>query len=181
MNEGKAPNWLRALEIIIGLAAVALGIAVLFMPDLAIETLIFLLYFALLFIGTGRILAGAIFKGLSTGLRILSIVSGLVAIGLAIMVLAYQFPYFATAVLVSILAVALLIHGIARVIVGALAKLLANWIRGLLIAGGILSIVLSIIILVMPGVAILTLVFLLSIALVWNGIDAIVAGATGAP
>lgn len=181
MNEEKAPNWLRALDIIFGLVAVALGIAVLLMPDAAVETLIFLLYIALLFIGTGRILIGALFRDLSRGLRIISIIGGLVAIGLSIAVLAYSYPYFAIALLVSLLAFALLIHGVARVIIGALAKILANWVRGLLIAGGVLSIVFSIIVLAVPGVAILTLVFLLSITLVWNGIDAIVTGATGAP
>jgi uncharacterized membrane protein HdeD (DUF308 family) len=181
MNEEKAPNWLRALDIILGLVAVVLGIAVLFMPNVAVETLIFYLYFALLFIGTERILVGALFKPLSRGLRIISIVAGLIAIGLAIAVLAYSYPYFATALLVSMLAFALLIQGVARVIIGALAKILANWVRGLLVAGGVLSIVLSIMVLVFPGVALLTLVFLLSITLVWNGIDAIVAGVTGTP
>jgi uncharacterized membrane protein HdeD (DUF308 family) len=51
----------------------------------------------------------------------------------------------------------------------------------LLVAGGILTIILSVVVLAFPGVAILTLVFLLSIGLIWSGIDAIVAGAEGAP
>jgi uncharacterized membrane protein HdeD (DUF308 family) len=181
MSEEKMPNWLRALYIIMGLAAVVLGIAVLLMPNVAIETLIFLLYFAMLFIGTGRILIGASFKALPLGLRIISIIGGLVLIGLSIMVLAYQYPYFATAVLISLLAFGLLVHGITRVIIGATAKILANWVRGLLVAGGILAIILSVVVLAFPGVAILTLVFLLSIGLTWSGIDAIVAGAEGAP
>jgi uncharacterized membrane protein HdeD (DUF308 family) len=181
MSEEKIPNWLRALYIIIGLGSVVLGIAVLLMPNVAVDTLIFLLYFALLFIGTGRILIGALFKLLPQSLRIINIISGLVLLGLALMVLVYQYPYFATAVLVSILAFGLLINGITRVIAGGFAKILPNWMRGFLVAGGVLTIVLSIIVLVYPGVALLTLVFLLSIGLTWSGIDAIVAGATGAP
>jgi uncharacterized membrane protein HdeD (DUF308 family) len=140
-----------------------------------------LLYFAFVFIGTGRILIGALFRLLPRSLRIINIIGGLVLLGLAIMVLAYQYPYFATAVLVSLLAFGLLVHGITRVTIGAMAKILANWVRGLLVAGGVLTIILSIIVLVYPGVAVLTLVFLLSIGLTWSGIDAIVAGATGAP
>jgi uncharacterized membrane protein HdeD (DUF308 family) len=181
MSEEKMPNWLRALYIITGLVAVVLGIAVLLMPNVAIETLVFLLYFALLFIGTGRILIGALVKLLPQGLRIISIIGGLVLLGLSIVVLVYQYPYFAIAVLVSLLAFGLLVHGITRVIIGAMAKLLANWVRGLLVVGGILTIILSIIVLVYPGVGLLTLAFLLSIGLTWSGIDAIVAGATGAP
>jgi len=181
MSEEKMPNWLRALYIIMGLVAVVLGIAVLLMPNVAIETLVLLLYFALFFIGTGRILIGALFKGLPRGLRIISIIGGLVLIGLSIVVLTYQYPYFATAVLVSLLGFGLLVHGITRVIIGATAKILANWVRGLLVVGGVLAVILSIVVLVYPGVAILTLVFLLSIGLTWSGIDAIVAGAEGAP
>jgi uncharacterized membrane protein HdeD (DUF308 family) len=97
------------------------------------------------------------------------------------MVLAYQYPYFATAVLVSLLALGLLVHGITRVIIGATAKILANWVRGLLVAGGILNIILSIVVLAYPDVGLLTLTFLLSIGLTWSGIDAIIAGAEGAP
>jgi uncharacterized membrane protein HdeD (DUF308 family) len=181
MSEEKMPNWLRALYIIMGLVAVVLGIAVLLMPNVAIDTLIFLLYFALLFIGMGRILIGALFKRLPRGLRIISIIGGLVLLGLSIMVLAYQYPYFATAVLVSLLALGLLVHGITRVIIGATAKILANWVRGLLVAGGILNIILSIVVLAYPDVGLLTLTFLLSIGLTWSGIDAIIAGAEGAP
>jgi uncharacterized membrane protein HdeD (DUF308 family) len=80
-----------------------------------------------------------------------------------------------------LLAFGLLVHGITRVIIGATAKILANWVRGLLVAGGILTIILSVVVLAFPGVAILTMVFLLSVGLIWSGIDAIVAGATGAP
>lgn len=181
MSEEKIPKWLRPLYIIIGLVAVVLGIAVLLMPNVAVDTLVFLLYFALLFIGTGRILIGALFKLLPRGLRIINIIAGLVLLGLAITVLVYQYPYFATAVLVSLLAFGLLINGLTRIIAGGSAKILPNWMRGLLVAGGVLTIILSIIVLVYPGVALLTLVFLLSIGLTWSGIDAIVSGATGAP
>ncbi|HVO36615.1 MAG TPA: DUF308 domain-containing protein [Candidatus Acidoferrum sp.] len=181
MSEEKIPNWLRALYIITGLIAVVLGIVVPLMPNAAIETLIFLLYFAMFFIGTGRIMIGALFSGLPRGLRIISIIGGLVLIGLSIVVLVYQYPYFATAVLISLLAFGLLVHGITRVIIGATAKILANWVRGLLVAGGIITIILSVVVLAFPDVAILTLVLLLSIGLIWSGIDAIVAGAEGAP
>jgi hypothetical protein len=51
----------------------------------------------------------------------------------------------------------------------------------MMIIGGFLTIALSVAVLIFPGVALLTLVFLLSFALVWNGIDAVISGATGAP
>lgn len=181
MNEGKTPNWLRALEIIFGLVAIVLGIAVLLMPNVATETLIFLLYFALFFIGIGRILIGALFKLLPTGLRIINIVVGIVLLGLAIMILAYQYPYFGTSVLVSWFAAALLINGVTSIVVGGFAKILKNWVRGLLVVVGVLTIISSIIVLVYPDIAVLTLILLLSLGLIWSGIDAIITGIRGAP
>jgi uncharacterized membrane protein HdeD (DUF308 family) len=179
MSEKKTPNWLRGLEIVLGFIAVILGIAVLVMPDVAVETLIFLLYFALFFIGVGRILVGALFRRLERSLRVLNIIVGLVLIAVAITIIAYQYPYFATAFMVSLLAYGLLVDGIIRIVVGAIAKVLPNWIRGSFVVLGILMIISAIVVLAYPDVGVLTLVFLLSIGLLWGGIDAIIAGATG--
>jgi uncharacterized membrane protein HdeD (DUF308 family) len=179
MTEEKAPNWLRALNIITGLVAIILGIVVLLIPDAAVETLVFLLYIALMVTGFGRIIIGASAGFLSGGLRAVSIVAGLIAIVAAILALAY--PNFGVAVLVSLFGATLLIVGLGRVIIGAMAKILANWVRASMIILGILTIILSIGVLIFPGVALLTLVFLLSFALVWNGLDAVISGVTGAP
>jgi uncharacterized membrane protein HdeD (DUF308 family) len=150
-------------------------------PDVAVTTLIFLLYVALLIIGIGRILIGALAKHLPVGIRILSIIAGLILIGLSIAVLAYQYPYFATDLMIAMFAFALLMYGISSITIGGFSKILPNWVRGLFVAEGIFAIIISIVVLVVPDIAILTLVFLLSFALVWNGIIAIVSGVTGKP
>jgi uncharacterized membrane protein HdeD (DUF308 family) len=179
MAEEEAPNWLRALNIITGLVAIILGIVVLLIPSVAVETLVFLLYIALMVIGFGRILVGALAGFLSGGLRAVSIIAGLIAFAVAVLALVY--PNFAVALLVTLFGATLLLFGLGRVIIGVMAKILANWVRALMIIGGFLTIGLSIAVLIFPGVAILTLVFLLSFALVWNGIDTVVSGVTGAP
>lgn len=179
MTEEKAPNWLRALNIITGLVAIILGIVVLLIPSVAVETLVFLLYIALMVVGFGRILIGALADFLSRGLRVVSVIAGLIAVVAAILALVY--PNFGVAFLVSLFGATLLIVGLGRVIIGVMAKILANWVRALIIIGGFLTIALSIAVLIFPGVALLTLVFLLSFALLVNGIDAVVSGVTGAP
>jgi uncharacterized membrane protein HdeD (DUF308 family) len=179
VTEEKAPNWLRALNIITGLIAIILGIVVLLIPSAAVETLVFLLYIALMVTGLGRILIGALADFLSRGLRAVSVIAGLIAIVAAILALAH--PNFGVAVLVSLFGATLLIVGLGRIIIGAMAKILPNWVRAMMIIGGFLTIALSVAVLIFPGVALLTLVFLLSFALVWNGIDAVISGATGAP
>lgn len=63
----------------------------------------------------------------------------------------------------------------------ASAPTLPTWARALAIIVGLVAIVAGIIVLVFPGIAILTLVFLLGIALLFIGIDRLMSGITGHP
>ncbi len=80
MSEMKAPGWLRALDIVFGLIAIALSIVVLLYPELAILTLIFLLSVALLIIGIARIIVGIFAKYLSDGLRAINAGTGILVL-----------------------------------------------------------------------------------------------------
>lgn len=65
---------------------------------------------------------------------------------------------------------------------GQMAKAtLPGWARALAVVVGIISLILGIVVLVFPGLAILTLVFLLAIAFLFIGIDRLMAGITGHP
>ncbi len=58
---------------------------------------------------------------------------------------------------------------------------LPTWARALAIVVGLVAIAAGIIVLVFPGIAVLTLVFLLGIALLFIGIDRLMSGITGHP
>jgi uncharacterized membrane protein HdeD (DUF308 family) len=58
---------------------------------------------------------------------------------------------------------------------------LPGWARALAIVVGIVSLILAVVVLVFPGLALLTLVFLLAIAFLFIGIDRLIAGITGHP
>jgi uncharacterized membrane protein YbaN (DUF454 family) len=58
---------------------------------------------------------------------------------------------------------------------------LPGWARALAVVVGIVSLVLGLVVLAYPGLAILTLVFLLAIAFLFIGIDRLMAGITGHP
>jgi uncharacterized membrane protein HdeD (DUF308 family) len=58
---------------------------------------------------------------------------------------------------------------------------LPNWARAIAVVVGIVSLGLGFVVLVYPGLAILTLVFLLAIAFLFIGIDRLMAGITGHP
>jgi len=110
-------------------------------------------------------------------LRILGIIFGLIAIVLSIVVLAY--PELAILTLIFILSTALLIIGIARVVIGGFSKVFPSWLRGLLLGVGLLTIILSFVVFISPAFGFLTLVFILSIVFLLNGIARIVSGITG--
>lgn len=58
---------------------------------------------------------------------------------------------------------------------------LPAWYRAIAVVVGLISIALAFIVLLFPGLALLTLVFLLGFALLVIGIDRVIAGLTGHP
>jgi len=177
MSEMKAPSWLRALDVVFGLIAVILSIAVLVYHDLAIPTLIFVLSIALLIIGIARVFGGIFAKYLSDGLRAFNVGTGILALVIAIVALLY--PELATKVLIFLLSFALLLHGIARVVIGGFAKVFPSWLRGLLAVVGLLTIILSVVVFISPAFGELTLILILSITFLLNGTARIASGITG--
>jgi uncharacterized membrane protein HdeD (DUF308 family) len=169
-------DWVRALRVIVGLIAIAAAVAALIFPGLSVITLLFLLSFALFFLGIARIVHSAKAKLWSKGLRALYAVAGVLAVILGAIVLA--FPLLGMATLVFLLALALLAYGIVSLVIGgsAAASLVSKWKRALLVIVGVLSVIFSIIVLVFPSIGLVTLVVWLSISFLLNGIESIISG-----
>jgi uncharacterized membrane protein HdeD (DUF308 family) len=169
-------DWLRALFLIVGFIAIAASVFALALPGLAVLTLLFLLSFVLLFLGIARIAHSVKVKLWSKGHRALYAVAGVVALILGVVVLA--FPLLGIATLVFLLAFALLAYGIVSLVIGAsaAASLVSKWKRALLLIVGALSIIFSLIVLVFPGIGLVTLVVWLSVAFLLNGIETIISG-----
>lgn len=177
MNEKKAPNWLRALNIVFGLICVLLSAVVLAYPGLDILTLILILSTALLVVGLGRIIVGVFAKYISIRLRTINVGAGLLEIAVTITTILY--PQYITQTLIQLLSVALLVHGTTSAIVGRFAKTLPSLLRGLFVVVGLLSITLSVVALVSIPIGFLSLVYILSIGYLSNGIAEIILGITG--
>jgi uncharacterized membrane protein HdeD (DUF308 family) len=166
------PTWSRALLVIFGLVAIAASIFVLAVPGIALLTLVFLLSFSLLFVGLSRLARGISLKVLSRGHRVLDVLAGL--LGIAIGIIVFLFPLLGISTLIFLLAFGTMIYGIVSVVIGASLSRLTRGVRALALLAGILAIILSVTVLVSPAVAILTLVFLLSVSFMVNGIESIV-------
>ena len=177
MSETKAPNWLRAFDIILGLIAVILSVVVLVYQELAILTMILILSIVLLVTGIARILTGIFARYLSDGIRAVNVGIGIVAVALGIVALLYT--DLTTQVLIYLLSFALLLNGVARLVIGGFGRAFPKWLRGFFVAVGVLTIVLSVIVFVSSELGFLALILMLSFTFMFNGVARIIQGILG--
>jgi uncharacterized membrane protein HdeD (DUF308 family) len=176
--QDKSPSWLRILQVVLGLISVGLSIAVLASPASAIATVIVLLSIVLLIVGIERIASGISAASTTRSSTIVNVGLGILVIILSSIVMAY--PLQSAAFLIILGAIALLFNGIARLIHGFVDKNHAGWSRAALLFVGILSIIISLIVLAHPvGIGVPILAFMISIALLINGIEMIGLGIAG--
>jgi uncharacterized membrane protein HdeD (DUF308 family) len=175
-SEKGVSKGIRILQIIVGIIAISLSIAVIVNPGFGIEFLVFLLSVTLLVVGIERVSMGFL-PYITKSSRITNIVLGGLAIALAIIVIA--FPIFTIGLLVTLLALGLLFIGIARIVQGIFAKQTSKWSRAFLVGVGILSIGISFMVFINPVVGIFILTFMLAVNLLIIGIESIVHGISG--
>ena len=176
-SETGVSKGIRILQIIVGIIAIALSIAVIINPGFGIEFLVFLLSITLFVVGIERISIAFLPYIRKSSTRIGNIVLGGLALALAIIIIA--FPIFAIGFLVTLLAIGLLFIVAARILHGVLDKQTSKWSRIFLVAVGILSIGISIMVFANPLLGIFLLTFILAINLLIIGIESIVHGASG--
>ena len=176
-SEKGVSKGIRILQVIVGIIAIGLSIAVIINPGFGIEILVFLLSLTLLVVGIERVSIGFLPYIKKSSTRISNIVLGGLAIALAIIVIA--FPIFTIGILVTLLALGLLFIGAARIVHGIFDKQTSKWSRMFLVAVGILSIGISFMVFINPLVGIFILTFILAVNLLIIGIESIVHGVSG--
>jgi uncharacterized membrane protein HdeD (DUF308 family) len=172
----KQPDWLRALEIVTGLLAIILGIVVLVYPDWGVATLVIWLSVGLLFLGIRSIVLGG-HKGVSNGVKALSLIAGILSLILAVLVIA--FPDYGALTLIWFLSFGLMVYGFGRMFLAYAVKVAPGWMRGSMVAVGVLDVILSVVVLLLPNESLLALVIILAVVLIVSGVEAIVSGAIG--
>jgi len=167
----KPPKWVRAAEVALGILSVVVTLIVVLNPSFGTGTIVSLLAFAVILnsfriVSSGGALLPAMLRGLSVGLGLLT------AIIVAIVILS---PRVGIATLTLIFAIGLAIQGAARLAhtthVGH-----PRWLRVSALTTGALTLVLAGTIALLPSATMVSLVALLALALVVNGIDSVIAG-----
>ena len=113
---------------------------------------------------------------LSKGLRALSVVAGILSSIFALLVL--LFPGFAILTLLILVSFGLVVYGFGRIGVAYILKTV-GWLRGLIVAVGLFDVILSVLVLVLPGLALLTFAVILALVLLLIGAEMIVSGVIG--
>ena len=145
-------------------------------PGLGVATLVILLSIGLIFAGIRSIsLVG--YSGLSKGLRAVSAIAGIISVILALMVVV--FVGYGVLTLLILVSYGLIVYGFGRIFLAYKFKETAGWFRGLIAVVGILDIILSVVVLALPGLALLTLAVILALVMLVSGAESLVSGALG--
>jgi uncharacterized membrane protein HdeD (DUF308 family) len=167
---------IRISQIVLGIIAIALSLAIIVNPGVGVVTLVTLLSITLFVAGLERVVVG-VFSNLKKSSRIGNIVLGAITIGLGVGVMA--FPLMTTIFLVTLLAIGLLFLGAARIIQGISNKNISKWSRASLVGVGIFSLAISSIVLIDPVAGVILLTLLLAINLLIIGAESVVHGISG--
>jgi uncharacterized membrane protein HdeD (DUF308 family) len=173
----KMPGWVRVAEIVLGLVSLFAGALVIAYPGLGFFTLEVILAVGLIFLGSRDVVLGGMGTFLPKWLRAADIVFGVLAFILSVIVIAS--PGVAATTLVIFLYFALFVRGVAAISMAQAGKMFSTRLRAVSAVVGVLSIILAVVFLAYPGLAIGTLIFVLSVGLLFVGIEAIAAGVIG--
>ncbi len=176
MNLLEQSGWLRALEIVTGLLTIVFGILVFVFPEWGITTLVFLVAVGLFFIGLRSIAVIGV-RELTKGIRVLNAITGILSLVLAVLVVV--FPSYGLVTLLTFVSIGLAIHGFGRLFLAYALKDAVNWVRGLMVAVGVIDVILSIVVLFLPGLALLVFASVLAVLLLLSGAEMFASGVIG--
>ena len=167
------PRWFRGVEVILGLSSVVVSVVILANLDYQTANLVVLLSVALLFSAFRMIAAGGMRRHLARFEALGLVGGGGLALGAVLVVLFLPGLSFET--LVFLLAISLVIQGMGKMLHSRWPSH-PRWLKSSAVATGILTIGLAGVALLVPGIAALTLVPLLAVLVLVNGIETIVSG-----
>ena len=170
-----SPIW-RSLEIIGGIIVIATAGIVLADPQFTVLTLVIVIAAGLVIGGLSRIGVGAFAIVLPSTFRSLNIAGGIIAVVLGIAALLDI--QAATSALITTLALAILLVGAFEIGVGV-ARHPPAWLRALIIAIGVLTVVLAGVVILDTSLAEGILAAILALALLFVGVRNLVHGIKG--
>ena len=177
MIEKRSPRSLRVPEILTGVLVLAVAFFVLADSAFALTVLAYTLGIGLVILGLSRIFGGVYGRYFATWFREINAGGGIIAFVLGIV--AIIDPQFVVGFLTILVALALLVLGIVEIVAAGFAKHPPVWVRGLIGAVGVLTVILSVFVILDPSLGQLSLAVTLAIVLVAVGVRDIAHGISG--
>ncbi|MFW9985914.1 MAG: DUF308 domain-containing protein [Candidatus Odinarchaeota archaeon] len=175
------PMWLRALDVLVGIILVVLGIWVIWGiidPSYLIGvTLMQLMGIILIIWGIWNLIKGFLAKEMAMAYRALLLIAAILLIIFG--GLAFAHPFLVESVIALLFAIGLIIYGVITLIVSLMDKETKGWVRSLAIILGFFLLILGIIFIFFLQTAATVLYFFLAIALIIAGFVRIVYGLSG--
>jgi uncharacterized membrane protein HdeD (DUF308 family) len=175
--EKRSPAWLRTLEILAGVLVLAVAFFVLADSSFALTVLAYTLGIGLFILGLSRIFAGMYGRYFAPWFREINTGGGIIALVLGIVVIID--PQLAIGFLALLVALALLVVGIVEIVAAGFAKHLRVWIRALIGIVGVLTVILSALVIFDSSLGQLGLAIVVAIVLVAVGVRDIAHGVSG--
>jgi len=177
MREAKAQNWLRITEIILGSIIILASVIALLFAWLSLLERILFLSIALFLMGFTRIIKGIFLKYFSLALHVTDLKVAIIELVLAVVVIAY--PGISPQMLVYLLFIPLLFHGIVRVAIYFTERDLPLWLRRILIAKGLITVLLTGAVVAFQPLNLPIVVSVFSLIFMASGISRIALGIAG--
>ncbi|MFX0136916.1 MAG: DUF308 domain-containing protein [Candidatus Hodarchaeota archaeon] len=181
MSKRSVEKGLNASNIAYGLVIMIIAVTIFFYSGAAILTLILLYSVILILSGMARIVNAFSNEELSNSGAIVKFISGILLIIISIFVILAILiePTFSVALVVLIYSIALLIVGIARIVIGLTSAKYMKWFRIFLFIIGIVIAILSLLILFIPTLETSMIFLMFAIAIFLSGFARFLLGFTG--
>ncbi len=171
------PFWLRIFNVLSGILYIMLALGILYNLSLGEILLIYLLAFILFLMGIVKFMNAVNQRLFNKKLMWGSFFLGICFIGIAFFT--FISPSIGEIVLIYAISAGVLLQGIYRIFYAIFNKKINAWATLLNIILGIVMLVLTVVIFVVPGLIETTLILLLSIAFILNGLGRIFVGIKG--
>jgi hypothetical protein len=176
MSDESNPSWVRYSDDAIGLIVLVVAIVAVLELTFSFVYAIEIFSLGLIAIGIAWIVWGVLVVRLNLYARIFLLITGITAILISIT----EFLFFSLSpnLLIVLPAIAMLLVGTSRLVLGFLIGGVPLWIQMLQVLAGILTINLAAFVFIFPNIEVSTMLILLILAFIANGLVRLIIGRT---
>ncbi|MHA3962562.1 MAG: hypothetical protein AM325_003400 [Candidatus Thorarchaeota archaeon SMTZ1-45] len=176
MSESRDPSWIHLLDDVIGIAVIVVALVAVLELTFSFTYALEIFLIGLVAMGVAWIVWSVYIMHSHTYARIFMFVTGVALIVIALM--EFLFISLPPNLLIIYPAIAMLLVGLSRIVLGVVLGELPLWIQMLQVLAGILTLNLAAFVFIFPGINFSTMLILLVISLLTNGLVRLIVGRT---